>query len=100
MIIGPHGVEGDEGERRPGPLDLGEEDELVRGGPALPAELLGPADAQPAVLAHTAHERAEYLAALGLAVEGVADLVSQEVGEVGPELRPQGQLLRQSLRGA
>ena len=81
------------GNGRPGPLDLGEEDELVRGRAALAAELLGPADPEPAVLAHAPDQRAEHLAALGLAVEGLADVVGEQLGEVRPELLPQGQLL-------
>ena len=101
LLVGPephdhraHGVEGDEGERGPGPLHLGEEDELVRGRAALAPELLGPADAQPPVLAHTPDQRPEHLAALGLGVEGLADVVGEQLGEVGPELLPEGQLLR------
>ena len=97
MIIGPDRVEGHEGKRRPGPLHLGEEDELVGGRPALAAVLLGPADAQPAVLAHPPDQGAEGLAALALAVEGPAHVVGEQLGEVGPKLRPEGQLLRSLL---
>ena len=43
------GVEGDERDRGLRPLDLVVEDELVGGRSALAAELLRPADAQPAV---------------------------------------------------
>ena len=94
MIIGPDGVQGDERERGPGPLDLGEEDELVRGRSSLAAELLGPADTQPAVLAHPSDDAPERLAALGLAVQRPPDLLGDDLGEIGPQLRPQGQLLR------
>jgi len=89
---GTHGVEGHEGEGRPGPLDLGEEDELVRG--RRPCHRTPWASRCPTSrLAHAAHEGAEHLAALALAVERSADLHSQEVGEVRPQLGPQGQLL-------
>ncbi len=91
---GTDGVEGHERERCPGPLHLGEEDELVGGGPALPAVLLRPADPEPAVLSHPAHQGAEDLAPLLLAVQRPADVGRQHVGEVGPQLVPQGQLLR------
>ncbi len=89
---GPDGVDGDERERRPRPLDLVEEDELVDGPTALPAELGGPAQAEPAVDAHPADDGA----GLGVALAGVTDLGphlgGQQAGEVLPELLAQGPL--------
>ena len=53
-----------------------------------------PADAEPAVGAHLADDPAERLAALGLGVEVVAHLGGEQLGEVGPELGAQCQLVR------
>ena len=62
------GVDGDERERRMGALHLVEQDELIGRRPALAAELLRPAEAEPAVGAHLPHDPAE----LGVALAVVA----------------------------
>ena len=51
-----HGVEGDVRQRYVAPGRLVDEDHLLDLAPAVAAELLRPADAEPAVLAHLAHD--------------------------------------------
>ena len=87
-----HRRQGHERERGPGPLDLGEEDELVGGRATLAAVLDRPADPQPAVGTHLADQPSEGLTAFGLVFELVAHLGSEELGEVGPEFCSQCQL--------
>ncbi len=87
-------VERDEWERSPGPLDLVEEDELVGDRPPLASELLGPADPQPPVLAHTADQGSVHLSALGLGVERSPGFIGEDIGEVGPEFGPESQFFR------
>src|SRR5690606_867556 len=62
-------------------------------GPALAAVLLGPADAEPAVLAHLADGVAEDLAALAGTAEALTDLGGQQLGEVRAQLVTQCFLL-------
>ena len=85
----PDGVDGDEGERRAGAPRLVEEDELVRRRPALPAELLGPPDAEPAVLADLAHHLRPGLAALAALGQARPHLVGEELGVVLTQLGAQ-----------
>src|ERR671920_2117596 len=92
LLVGPEGderradgVERHEGHRGARPHGLVEEQELVHGRAALAAVLLGPADAQPAVLADPSDHRAVQLTALGAAEAG-PDVVGHEPGEVGPQL--------------
>ena len=82
----PDGVDGDEGERRTGAPCLVEEDELVRRRPALPAELRGPPDAEPAVLADLAHHLGPGLAALAALGKARPHLVGEELGVVLTQL--------------
>ena len=93
------GVDGDEGERRPGPPGLVEEDELVGGRPTLPAELGRPADAEPAVLADLAHDLAPGLAALAALGQSRPHLVGQQLGVVPAAARHAAAAVRGSLRG-
>ncbi len=88
-----HRVHGDEGERGTGPTGLVEEDELVGGGATLAAELLGPSDAEPAVLADAADDLAPQLAALAHLADAPADLVGEQFGVVLAQFLAQGQLL-------
>ncbi len=99
ISIGPTVFKVTKGNGRAGTLDLVEEDELVAHRPALAAELLRPPDAEPAVLAHPADRRTKRLAPFALRVERRADFVGQELGEVGPQLRPQRESAQASLRG-
>src|SRR5574337_347181 len=62
-----HRADGHERQRRAGDIGLFEEDELLGGGVALAAILPGPADREPAVLAHLAHGAAEIVTAFGAA---------------------------------
>ena len=115
MMVGPDRVDGQHGHRGAGPHRLVEEDELLDGRPALAAVLVGPADAQPAVLGHLldhpAHVGADAVAVgqLGL------DLGGEQVGVVVAErgrgaplaprcsrspLRPSRSCLRRSARRA
>src|SRR6202044_3366380 len=85
----PDGVDGDEGERPTGAPRLVEEAELVRRRPSLPAELLGPPDAEPAVLADLAHHLRPGLAALAALGQAGPHLVGQEIAVVLTQLGAQ-----------
>ena len=86
-------VDGEEGDRHTGALRFVEEDELLDRGAPLAAPLLGPADAQPAVLPQLARQvlvdRPRHLAP----PHHFLDLGRDQPGEVG------AQLLLQSLLG-
>ena len=87
------GVQGDEGDRGLRPLHLVVEDELVGGRAALAAELLRPADAEPAVGAHLLDDAPPALTALAPVPDVGPDLGAEQLGEVGPQLGAQGLLL-------
>src|ERR1019366_10295972 len=88
-----HRVDRHEGERGARPTGLVEEDELVGGGATLAAELLGPSDAEPAVLADAPDDLAPQLATLAHLADALADLVGEQFGVVRAQFLAQGQLL-------
>ena len=76
----------EERDREARPLHLVEEEELLDGRTVLPAERLGPTDAEPAVLAHLAERSGvERATALG-ATDLVEELVADDLGKVRAEL--------------
>ena len=79
--------------RRAGPERLVVEDELLDGGAVLAAVLLGPADAQPAVLAHLAYGFLGLGAAHLPRRHLLLDLGGDDLGEVLPQLLLQFELL-------
>ena len=87
-----HRVEGDERDGRPSPARLLQEDQLFDGAAALPAVLLGPPDAQPAVFAHLADRRLPSLAH-HLVVEVARGPRLHQIGEVDAQLVLKGLLL-------
>jgi hypothetical protein len=89
----PDCVDGEHRHRRPGPHGLVEEDELLDLGAALPAVLRGPADAEPAVASHLAHDGTRRLADALPLVHGIAHLGRQQLGVVGAKLSAQRLLL-------
>ena len=89
MMVGPTVLMVTNGNGRTGAPRLVEEDELVRRRPSLPAELLRPADAEPAVLADLAHHLAPGLAALAALGQAGPHLVGQEIGVVLAQFGPQ-----------
>src|SRR5438132_8301912 len=79
-------VDGEHRHRRAGAHRLVEEDELLDGRPPLPAPLLGPADAEPAVLAHPADDPAHGLTDAVRVGELLLDLGRQQLGVVRAQL--------------
>ena len=90
---GPDRVEGDERERRPGPLHLVEEDELVGRRPPLTAVLPGPPDPEPPVRSDLPDDVAEQRAALPRLPQLGPDLGRQQLREVLTQLLAQRLLL-------
>jgi hypothetical protein len=90
---GTDGVDGEHRDGRAGAHRLVEEDELLDGRPPLPAVLLRPADAEPAVLAHPSHDAAHHLTdAVGVG-QLLLDLGRQELGVVRAQLAAERLLL-------
>ena len=93
MIVGPTVFTVTNGKGALARRGLVEEDELVGGGPTLAAELLGPPDAEPAVLADAPHHLAPKLATLTDLTDALAHLVGEQFRVVGAQFLAQGQLL-------
>jgi hypothetical protein len=86
-------INGQHGHRGTRTHGLVEEDELLDGRSTLPAVLLGPADAQPAVLGHLLHHPAHVGADAVAVGQLLFDLRSKESRVVVPELPTKALLL-------
>ena len=90
---GTHRVDGEHGHRRAGAHRLVEEEELLDGRPALAPVLLGPADAEPTVLAHLPDDPAVGRAHPLATEEVLLDVGRQKPAVVLTQLLAQGLLL-------